>query len=183
VQYQPWQHTPGLEIEYYGSFVTQSELAGLVQQAERVVAFSPQKRQMYVLAQRQPAITPSACLVSFDDRVCLAAAHTTLYDSLLQIGLTWQVTDTLSNNVTVFVHVADPDGKPVVQADGDLVGGLTPMASLSVMDMALYETRLLTVPAGDHRVLIGLYDRASGKRLAARCAPSTTCVRDAVQIP
>ncbi len=187
VQYQPWQPTPGLDIEYHGAYVTQAELATLVHSARRVVTFNPHMRQMYILAERQPAIAPPACLASFDDRVCLTAARAVSRESMLGVDLTWQAiggweAGSLSADVTVFVHVADSSGNLMAQADGDPAGSLVPLASLNADTAALYETRLLAVPPGDYLVRVGLYDRASGGRLTAQCASPTVCVDDAVEV-
>jgi Gpi18-like mannosyltransferase len=182
VQYPPWQQDAGLEIEYYGTHVTQAELATLVQQAERVVVFSPQIGKMVVLAQDQPTVTPSACLVSFDGQACLTVAQAAWREPLLQIELTWQVTGTLPADETVFVHVIDEHGNLTAQADGDPAGSLVPLASLDTPARALYETRLIFVPPGNYRVRVGVYNRASGERLRTRCGPSSVCVDNAVEI-
>ena len=182
VQYPPWQQDAGLEIEYYGTHVTQAELATLVQQAERVVVFSPQISEMVVLAQDQPTVTPSACLVSFDEQACLTVAQAAWREPLLQIELTWQVTGTLPADETVFVHVIDEHGNLTAQADGDPAGNLVPLASLETPSRALYESRMVFIPPGNYRVRVGVYNRASGERLGARCGPSSVCVDNAVEI-
>jgi hypothetical protein len=181
VQYQPWQETSGLEIEYHGDWTTQEELAALARQADRVVAFSPPARQMMVLAQRQPAVAPPACLVDFDGQACLASARATWRESALNLELTWQVTGTLPLDVTVWVHVVDLLGNLVAQADGDPVGGLLSL-SAEAANVALREARVVTAPPGDYRVRFGLYDRVSGQRLRAHCVAFAVCTDDAIEL-
>ena len=182
VQYPPWQQVTELEIEYYGTFVTKDELTTIVQQAERIVAFSPQIQQMIILAQDHPILTPPACLTSFDERVCLRVAQATWQKSTLRIELMWQVTGTLLADETVFVHIVDTRENLVAQVDGDPAGSLVSLASLSNQDKAIYETRLASVPAGDYRVRIGIYNRANGQRLRAHCASSHVCSDNMVEI-
>lgn len=180
-QYQPWQETSGLEIEYHGDWTTQKELAALAQQANRVVVFSPPARQMIVLAQRQPAVVPPACLVDFDGQVCLASARATWRKPALNLEFTWQVTGTLPLDVTVWVHVVNLPGNLVAQADGDPVGGLLSL-SAEAANVALREARAVTAPPGDYRVRVGLYDRVSGQRLRAHCVAFAACADDAIEI-
>jgi len=183
VQYPPWQQTASLEIEYYGTYVTQAELATLAQQAGEVVAFSPQTHEMFVLAQRRLAVTPPTPCICFGEQACLIAAHAASHDSVLRVELAWQVTTALPADTTVFVHVLDENGDLIAQADGEPAGGLVPLVSLNVPGTVLYETRLIPLPPDEYRVRVGLYDRASGERLAAHCQASNVCIDNAIEIP
>ena len=183
VQYPPWQQSPeGLQTKYYGDYVTQAELVALVQPAQQVVTFSPQIREMFVLAQTRTSDTPPTCLARFDEQACLIAAQITWRQPRLQVELEWQVTGTLPADVTAFVHIVDVNGSLIAQADGDLVGGLVPLASQGNPDRTLYETRLVSAPPGDYWLRIGVYDRVSGERLAAHCQAPNVCVDNAIEI-
>jgi len=182
VQYPPWQQVLGLEIEYYGTHVTQAELITLAQHAERVAVFNPPTRQMFTLMQSNPKDSSSTCMFSFDERVCLTTARAAWEESLIRIELTWEVSGTLSSNDTVFVHILDAQGNLVAQADGDLARGLIPLNSLSDQDKALCETRIVAVPPGNYDIHIGIYNRISGQRLRAGCKSSPMCLEDAVMI-
>lgn len=182
VQYQPWQQVQGLELEYHGAYATQAELTTLAQQARLVVAFSPPLRQMVTLAQTWPIVAPSTCIASFDERACLVAARAAWRDSALKIELTWQATDTLPTDETVFVHIIDARGNLAAQADGDPAGGLVSLASLSNLNGALRETRLVAISPGNYWVRIGVYNRASGERIEAHCRSPHTCVDNAIEI-
>ena len=183
VQYPPWQQsTEGLQTKYYGDYVTQAELVALVQPAQQVVTFSPQIREMFVLAQTRTSDTPPTCLARFDEQACLIAAQITWRQPMLQVELEWQVTGTLPADVTAFVHIVDVNGSLIAQSDGDLVGGLVPLASQGNPDRTLYETRLVSAPPGDYWLRIGVYDRVSGERLAAHCQAPNVCVDNAIEI-
>jgi hypothetical protein len=181
VQYPPWQQDMDIGVEYHGDYVMQDELVALVQQADRVIAFNPQAREMYALARRRSSnVTPYACKIEFGGVACLTDGQAVLDENTLKVELSWRVTGVLSSDVTAFVHVVNADGNLVTQADGDLVNGLVPLANLGRSD--LRESRLMRVPPGTYRVRVGLYDRVSGERLAVLCAPAYQCADGAFEL-
>jgi hypothetical protein len=71
------------------------------------------------------------------------------------------------NDSTVFVHLLDRNGQLIGQADGDPLGGSFPF-ELWPNDGPIMDTRLIAVEgAAASGVLVGLYERGSGERLAA----------------
>lgn len=90
--------------------------------------------------------------------------HLTLY---------WQALKEMARDYTVFVHVLDASGNIVAQADHQPQDGNNPTLSWEpgeeirdTVDLALP----LTAPSGNYRIEIGMYDLASGERLARQDA-------------
>jgi hypothetical protein len=101
--------------------------------------------------------------------VVLLDARTQVSDSGVRVDLMWQVPQAL-NNSTVFVHLLNGDGQLIDQADGEPLGGSLPF-ELWPKDGQILDTRWMAVEdASANVVLIGLYDRISGERLAAYSA-------------
>jgi hypothetical protein len=104
--------------------------------------------------------------ITGETAVALLDAQIQLSDSSVRVDLLWQVPQAL-NNSTVFVHVLDGDGQLIDQADGEPLGGSLPF-ELWPNGKQVMDTRWITVEDDSVRVvLIGLYDRISGERLAA----------------
>jgi hypothetical protein len=103
-------------------------------------------------------------------RVELGAALVTGQDKSIDVQLSWRVLRRTDQDLSVFVHLYAPDGRLVAQADGYPLLGLSPFwlweAGQTLLDM-----RSLAWPAGApsgrYRIGVGVYDRASGERLAA----------------
>jgi hypothetical protein len=183
VQYTPWQEDIGLDIEYYGSHVTLPELSELAYGASSITAFNAQSQQMLALAERWSAAAPRACAAEFDDRICLARAQANQMDNALQIQLEWWISGTVSVDETIFAHIVDDEGAILAQADGDPANGLLPLSTWDRSTGILRERRVAVMPTGDYRVLVGLYNRASGERLEAQCRQAGACQHDALEIP
>ncbi|GIW06498.1 MAG: hypothetical protein KatS3mg060_1303 [Dehalococcoidia bacterium] len=87
----------------------------------------------------------------------------------LAIGLHWRALTTQPDDVQVFLHLAGPDGRPVVQADGAPLDGAYP-TSLWTAGERVLDQRALRLPAGlppgEYRLLAGLYRLDDGTRLA-----------------
>jgi hypothetical protein len=103
---------------------------------------------------------------SGETAVTLLDASTEVSDDGVRVLLKWQVSGML-NDSTVFVHLLDRNGQLIGQADGDPLGGSFPF-ELWPNDGPIMDTRLIAVEgAAASGVLIGLYERGSGERLAA----------------
>jgi hypothetical protein len=95
-------------------------------------------------------------------------------DGALYLRLYWKLEADarVPTDYTVFVHIVDQQGIPIVEpADGPPLGGDWP-TSLWEPGQVVAETRLVALPpdlhAGRYDVRLGLYDQASGVRLGAR---------------
>lgn len=84
------------------------------------------------------------------------------------LTLWWQATGMPAGDYTVFVHLIDEDGKLVGQADGPPNEGLSPTLIWRDGDI-IRDVRL--IPEGEGaRLLVGLYDPATGERVPATLA-------------
>ena len=97
------------------------------------------------------------------------------------LTLYWRALDPIERDLQVLVHLADETGRPVIQADGPPSGGRLP-TSLWAEGELVVDRRVIERPAQDTeaggeesgsdadtplRILVGLYDLASGERLSA----------------
>ncbi len=84
-------------------------------------------------------------------------------NDVIPIDLIWDRTAETTVDWTVFLHLVDPSGTVVAQADGPPLGGDYP-TSLWKHPCAVQDTHLLALPpalpAGRYRLLVGLYDPA-----------------------
>ncbi len=84
-----------------------------------------------------------------------------------KLKLYWQALTPIPTNYTVFVQVLGPDGTVVGQHDGVPAGGVLPTTAWSageiVPDRHLVD--FSTIQNGDYRLIVGMYDPATGARL------------------
>jgi hypothetical protein len=98
------------------------------------------------------------------------------------VDLVWQVQEAPAN-VTVFVHLLNAEGQLIGQADGEPLGGSLPFISWPG-SRPIEDTRWLASGDGaGTTVLVGLYDRASGERMAAYDGAGGRLADDALAIP
>lgn len=86
----------------------------------------------------------------------------------LELVLYWQATGTTAQRLAVFVHLVDQDGEFLGQSDGEPGQGALPTSSW-VPGEYLVDPHLITVASGADpgpaRLLVGLYDPATGERV------------------
>jgi hypothetical protein len=84
-----------------------------------------------------------------------------------RVRLFWHAAGPTPTPLTVFLHLVDGAGRLVAQADGPPAGGALPTDAWLPGEQVLDERRLpLTgAPPGDYRLLAGLYDPVTGKRV------------------
>jgi 4-amino-4-deoxy-L-arabinose transferase-like glycosyltransferase len=87
----------------------------------------------------------------------------------LVVTLYWQATAIPSAAYTVFVHLLGPDGNQQANGDGPPLNGDYPTSFWRPGDEVV-DSHLLTIPAGatagTYQIAVGLYDPATGRRLA-----------------
>jgi len=88
----------------------------------------------------------------------------------LALTLYWQALAPMDRNYTVFVHLVDAEGRIVAQADAQPVGGSRPTRGWQAGEYIedRYVLRTEGVPAGAYRIALGMYDGATGERLAVK---------------
>jgi hypothetical protein len=104
---------------------------------------------------------------------------------VLDLRLCWSASGPIDLSYSVFVHVLDGDGRIVAQDDGIPAGGASPTSTWASGSVVLdaHEIALSTTLApGAYRVIAGLYDPFSGRRVAVLQAPGATSRTDSVQV-
>ncbi|GIW05221.1 MAG: hypothetical protein KatS3mg060_0026 [Dehalococcoidia bacterium] len=85
----------------------------------------------------------------------------------LTLDLVWEALATPPVDYTVFVQLLDERGQVAGQYDGQPQGGRYPTSAWVAADR-IGETVTLTAPGpGDYRLIVGMYDLATGRRLSA----------------
>lgn len=110
--------------------------------------------------------------VSFGGRVrCLG--HDLVLDSVaagqsFDVVLYWQAQRQMRENYKVFVHLVDEKGGIIAQHDGVPMGGEYPTTLWASYEI-VRDVHTLSVPdsavVGDYRLLVGLYEARTGRRL------------------
>jgi hypothetical protein len=119
-------------------------------------------------------------LAQFGSAVLLNSATAIQTPAGLKVELAWQVAEPPPDDVTIFVHVLDNQGQLIAQADGDPIAGCYPLAQWP-KNFAARDVRWVDAPVGAS-VRIGLYNRATGERLAAVAATGENLPDNAVSI-
>ena len=87
----------------------------------------------------------------------------------LELRLYWQALGEINNDYKVFVHIVDQNDATVGQADALPSGGAYPTSAWSIGEI-IEDTHQFTVPGtlkpGTYRILVGLYDPVTGRRVA-----------------
>jgi hypothetical protein len=88
----------------------------------------------------------------------------------MTVTLVWQALGETDQDVKVFVHLLDADGRVVAQSDAVPAGWTRPtsgwQAGEYVTDAHVLEIRR-DMPPGEYRLVAGMYDSTTGQRLPA----------------
>jgi hypothetical protein len=133
-----------------------------------------------------PQVSLSA---QFDDLIALLG-HNRWPDAIkagaaVEVDLQWRALANITDDLTVFIHVVDSEGKLVAQSDGQPQNGAYPT---SIWDKGeiVQDRHILALPPdlapGDYRVKIGLYLQPTGVRLPARSADGVPLADDGVEL-
>ena len=85
----------------------------------------------------------------------------------IQVTLHWQVSTVPNRDYTVFIHLYDRAGKLIAQHDGPPLAGRLPTSSWRAGDAISdrHALKLGGIKPGEYRLVVGLYDPATGQRL------------------
>jgi hypothetical protein len=90
--------------------------------------------------------------------------------SKITLALYWQSTAKIPTDFTVFTQLLGPDGQPWAQQDNPPQAGRYPTSAWAEQD-SVVDRYTLTLPedapAGQYRLLVGMYDPSTGQRLPA----------------
>ncbi|GAB4422531.1 MAG: hypothetical protein Kow0031_00370 [Anaerolineae bacterium] len=140
---------------------------------------APLGQNLYPLAVRlldaahgAPPPTPLAAQVGDRIRLTGVEVNPLLSDSpqTVRLALYWESTGKIEGNYTVFTQLLGPDGQVWAQWDNPPQGGRYPTPAWLERD-SVVDRYTLTLregaPPGDYRLLVGMYDAATGERLPA----------------
>ena len=116
-----------------------------------------------------PLSPASPTEITFDHRLRLIGFEVTaaeLPPTTYLLRLFWQVMAPMEQDYTVFVHVLNADGVRVTQHDAPPGDRSFPTSTWLPGDVIL-DLHPLELPAGEYRLLIGVYHQPTGQRLAA----------------
>jgi len=88
----------------------------------------------------------------------------------LRLTLYWQALAEMDRDYTVFTHLVDAGGRIWAQHDSQPLGGDYPTSLWSVGEVVADEHILVIgrdAPPGEYRLVVGMYELATGKRLPA----------------
>jgi hypothetical protein len=88
---------------------------------------------------------------------------------IVPLTLTWEATVPVQQNAVVFVHLYDAAGKVVAQRDAPPLDGYMPTSTWRVGEPVVDRQGVLlarNVASGEYALYVGLYDAATGQRLA-----------------
>ncbi len=114
------------------------------------------------------ALPQTQLAARFGDQLALLGYDLQSAEGRWSLTLYWQATQPVENDYTVFVHLVGPDGQIWAQHDAAPGGGFFPTSFWQRGD-TVADTHELTLregaPAGDYRLLVGLYRPDNGTRL------------------
>lgn len=121
---------------------------------------------------------------TFGSSVELLGYDATVEASRLTITLYWRDVAPLTVPYTVFVHVAEADGKVVAQHDGPPHDGSYPTTVWETGEIIRdrHVVDLKGVAPATYRVLVGLYQRSTGQRLPIRTDAGASVPNDALPL-
>jgi mannosyltransferase len=96
---------------------------------------------------------------------------------VVPLTLFWLARQPVKEDLKVFVHLLDPGGQLVAQRDSEPVAGLRPTSTWAVGEPIVDRYGVLLpgdLPAGEYRLIAGLYNPASGERLGVVASPGAT---------
>jgi hypothetical protein len=100
----------------------------------------------------------------------------------IKLTLYWQANRRVPSSYKVFVHLVDEAGNIVAQADALPADGLAPTDSWLSGEVVVDKHKLTAPRAGRYRVLVGLYDPATGSRLPALEATAGSIHENAISL-
>jgi hypothetical protein len=87
------------------------------------------------------------------------------------LKLIWQTNAIPPTDYTVFVHLVDPDGNLIAQADSPPANGAYPTSLWDVGEIIVDEHEISDLPPGHYTLQIGLYQPGTGERLPVAGSP------------
>jgi hypothetical protein len=123
----------------------------------------------YLATEGLPAPAPEQpAAVNFGDEIELIGYTPDCAAAACEVTLYWRAPDTPDADYTVFLHLVGGDGQIASQHDGRPGGGLYPTTMWKAGEVVEDRHPLAVateLPAGEYRLLVGLYRPETGERL------------------
>jgi hypothetical protein len=124
---------------------------------------------------------PDLSLIGYE----IAGSDDVQSGSTLRLTLYWRANGMVSEDYTSFVHLVDQSGRRWAQVDQQPVNGLYPTSVWDAGEVIRdeYEVVLPTgLPAGEYRLLVGMYLLETLERLPARDVTGVVVLNDAIPV-
>jgi len=121
-----------------------------------------------VRVEMNPRVPPNILDVTFEDKIRLLGYETRKEGRSVLLSLEWQALREMPFDYSTFVHFVDATGEIVSQADGQPMGGTYPTSIWDRGEIVFDAYRLpieTDMPAGQYRLLVGLYRLETMTRL------------------
>ena len=179
-----WAHHYGT----HGRIVGPDELETAIRQGGGVylTRFLPGKLELDYVGrlESQDSVTTTD-LATFDDWAVLERTESWREENRLVVNLVWRATKPAPTDFTVFLHLVSESDELLAQADGYVIGGMLPPLRWQPGDR-IEDRRYIdlagSIDSGPKRILIGMYDRASGARALATAGDGAPYQHNAVPI-
>jgi 4-amino-4-deoxy-L-arabinose transferase-like glycosyltransferase len=113
---------------------------------------------------------PNPFSAQLGDSIYLTGYDLTLLPATAQLTLYWQNNNPVPTDYTVFTQLIGPDGQVWAQWDNPPQAGRYPTTAWAKYDTVVDRYTLTLregAPAGEYRLLVGMYDPTTGERLPA----------------
>jgi hypothetical protein len=167
---------PDYGFELHGRPVGWQELGDMARQAQAVYLTNYEPGRIHLIeagavGEDASADTPLAYFAHSSGeggRLALLDA-TPLCDAngRVRITLTWRAETDISTDVTLFVHLVDPAGALVAQADGYPLLGMQPFWIWRPGDVVRDERYIAPVPSSDYSIRLGIWELATQEHWSA----------------
>ncbi len=153
-------------VDMRGEAADQAGLSAAIRNATQVfmAEYDPSGAVKIIEAGGLTKQQPTQSIATFDGLLQLAEA--TLDSGQQRLTLIWNCLAPLSPDETIFVHVFDASGQLMAQADGAPLHDLFPLSECHPGEQ-IRDIRTVALPAGTPAIKTGVYNRATGQRLAA----------------
>ena len=133
----------------------------------------------------RPSVRPEQAVhVQFADGIQLDGYTLAEANGTSSVTLFWRATAQPAQSYTVFVHLANAQGKVIAQQDGLPLGGTSPTTIWQAGDLIPdpHSIALKSVPPGSYHVWVGLYRPETGQRLGVLRAGSLPVDHDSLDL-
>ena len=179
-----WDH----HYATHGKIASLDELETAIRQGGGVYLnqFLPGQLKLDYVGRLEPRdSTNTTELARFDDWAVLERTDAWREGNRIAVNLVWRAIKSAPPDFTVFLHLVGESDELIAQADGYVIGGMLPPSRWQSGDRIEDRRYIELTESNDgvpKRMLIGMYDRASGARAPATASDGAPYQDNAVPI-